>query len=72
MIGTVIYENINGNTLVKVGERLYIAGYVGVPKGQEMAIDERVSIEVPSVLFGLSLMTETDMKRVIKFVKEKW
>lgn len=72
MIGTVIYENVNGHTLVQVGERLYIAGYVGVPKGQEMAIDERLVLEVPSALFGLSLMAEKDMKKVIKFVKEKW
>ena len=72
MIGKVIYENINGHTLIDSNGRLFIAPYVGIQKGEEMAIDERVVIEVPSVLFGLSVMAEKDVRRVVKFIREKW
>ena len=72
MIGTVLYENINGHTLIESNGRLFIAPYVGVVKGQEMAFSDTSAIEVPSALFGLSLMAEKDIKRIVKFVKEKW
>lgn len=74
MIGKVIYENINGNTLVQVGERYYISGYVGTPKGQEMVIDERTAIEVPSTLLGMEIMTSKDplkeLQRIANFFKK--
>lgn len=72
MIGTVVIENINGRTLVEVGNKLFITNYIGSVKGEEIAFEEKEALQAPSFLFALGLMAERDLKGIIKFVKENW
>lgn len=72
MIGTVIMSNVNGRTLVRNGSRLYIINSGGHYKNEEVIFNEKEALEMPSMLFALSMMSERNMNKAVEFIKKAW
>ena len=72
MIGTVVVSNVNGRTLARKGDRIFILNTIGHVKGEEVVFEEKEAIEMPSMLYALSMLGEKNMSRAVQFIQNNF